>query len=225
MRKDFFANVSHELRTPLTVIKGYLETLLDSSTPNTATERALQQMSQQAKRMDALVNDLLLLNRLETDKAPPKAPVAINTLLAQIVQDAKVLSGEKHHTITLDQNEAVQVLGDSNELHSAISNLIFNAVKYTPPHKNIYVRSYKNDEGLHISIQDEGIGVEPQHIPRLTERFYRADNSRNSETGGTGLGLAIVKHVLVRHDASLDIRSQLGKGSTFTCHFPIKRLA
>jgi two-component system phosphate regulon sensor histidine kinase PhoR len=226
MRKDFFANVSHELRTPLTVIKGYLETLLDSDDLKPAMQRALEQMSQQSMRMDALINDLLLLNRLETDARTKAADnIPIDSLLKQIQHDAQALSSDKQHTIDLDSDVTLKLIGSASELQSAFSNLIFNAVKYTPAHKKITIRSWHDDKGAHVSVIDEGVGIEPQHIPRLTERFYRADSSHNSETGGTGLGLAIVKHVLMRHDAELEIRSDFGKGSTFTCHFPLTRIA
>jgi two-component system, OmpR family, phosphate regulon sensor histidine kinase PhoR len=226
MRKDFFANVSHELRTPLTVIKGYLETLLDSDDLKPAMQRALEQMSQQSMRMDALINDLLLLNRLETSAHTKSTDtICVDSILKQIRHDALALSNDKQHSIELISDVNLMLIGSTSELHSAFSNLIFNAVKYTPAHKKIIIRSYCDEQGAHVSIIDEGVGIEPQHIPRLTERFYRADSSHNSQTGGTGLGLAIVKHVLMRHDAELDIQSVYGKGSTFTCHFPRTRIA
>jgi two-component system phosphate regulon sensor histidine kinase PhoR len=226
MRKDFFANVSHELRTPLTVIKGYLETLLDSGDLKPSLQRALEQMSQQSMRMDALINDLLLLNRLETDaRTKSTENIPIDSLLKQIQHDALALSNDKQHTIELESDSNLKLIGSASELQSAFSNLIFNAVKYTPAHKKIVIRSWCDEQGAHVSVTDDGVGIEPQHIPRLTERFYRADSSHNSETGGTGLGLAIVKHVLMRHDAELEIQSHYGKGSTFTCHFPSARIA
>jgi two-component system phosphate regulon sensor histidine kinase PhoR len=226
MRKDFFANVSHELRTPLTVIKGYLETLLDNPELNTSTHRALEQMSQQAMRMDALINDLLLLNRLETAAHTKSTDrISINTLLKQVHHDAEALSADKQHVFIIESDANLQLIGSSTELQSAFSNLVFNAVKYTPANKKITIRSWRDEQGAHVSVIDEGIGIEAQHIPRLTERFYRADSSHNSQTGGTGLGLAIVKHVLMRHDAELEIRSEFGKGSSFTCHFPPSRIA
>lgn len=226
MRKDFFANVSHELRTPLTVIKGYLETLLDNPDLPSSTQRALEQMSQQSMRMDALINDLLLLNRLETGGRTKSVDVIpIDSLLKQVKHDAEALSADKQHTIVLESDVDLKLVGSVAELQSAFSNLVFNAVKYTPANKKITIRSWRDDQGAHMSVIDEGIGIEPQHIPRLTERFYRADSSHNSQTGGTGLGLAIVKHVLMRHDAELEIRSDFGKGSSFTCHFPLTRIA
>lgn len=226
MRKDFFANVSHELRTPLTVIKGYLETLLDSPGLTPSTQRALEQMSQQSMRMDALINDLLLLNRLETDaRTKETGSIAVDSVLKQIQHDAQALSGDKQHQFILESDANLQLIGSAKELQSAFSNLVFNAVKYTPANKRIIIRSWHDERGAHVAVIDEGVGIEPQHIPRLTERFYRADSSHNSETGGTGLGLAIVKHVLMRHDAELEIRSDFGKGSSFTCHFPPARIA
>lgn len=226
MRKDFFANVSHELRTPLTVIKGYLETLLDNPDLPSSTQRALEQMSQQSMRMDALINDLLLLNRLETGgRTKSVDAIPIDSLLNQVKHDAEALSADKQHPIILESDLSLKLIGSAAELQSAFSNLVFNAVKYTPANKKITIRSWRDDQGAHVSVIDEGIGIEPQHIPRLTERFYRADSSHNSQTGGTGLGLAIVKHVLMRHDAELEIRSDFGKGSSFTCHFPVSRIA
>ncbi|MDX1297954.1 MAG: phosphate regulon sensor histidine kinase PhoR [Pseudomonas sp.] len=222
MRKDFVANVSHELRTPLTVISGYLETLLDNvEEVNPRWLRALQQMQQQGGRMQNLLNDLLLLAKLEaTDYPSDNQPVAVDLLLLSIKNDALALSGERHHRISLEADPHLKLKGSETELRSAFSNLVFNAVKYTPDEGEIHVRWWSDEQGAHLSVQDTGLGIEGKHLPRLTERFYRVDSSRASNTGGTGLGLAIVKHVLLRHRARLDIASQLGKGSTFTCHFP-----
>ncbi|WP_298185876.1 phosphate regulon sensor histidine kinase PhoR [uncultured Pseudomonas sp.] len=222
MRKDFVANVSHELRTPLTVISGYLETLLDNvEEVNPRWLRALQQMQQQGGRMQNLLNDLLLLAKLEATGYPSdNQPVAIDLLLLSIKNDAQALSGERHHRISLEADPHLKLKGSEAELRSAFSNLVFNAVKYTPDEGEIHVRWWSDEQGAHLSVQDTGLGIEGKHLPRLTERFYRVDSSRASNTGGTGLGLAIVKHVLLRHRARLDIASQLGKGSTFTCHFP-----
>lgn len=222
MRKDFVANVSHELRTPLTVISGYLETLLDNvEDVNPRWLRALQQMQQQGGRMQNLLNDLLLLAKLEaTDYPSDNQPVAVDLLLLSIKNDAQALSGERHHRISLEANPHLKLKGSETELRSAFSNLVFNAVKYTPDEGSIQIRWWGDEQGAHLSVQDSGLGIEAKHLPRLTERFYRVDSSRASNTGGTGLGLAIVKHVLLRHRARLDIASTLGKGSTFTCHFP-----
>ena len=222
MRKDFIANVSHELRTPLTVIAGYLETLLDNvEDVNPRWLRALQQMQQQGGRMQNLLNDLLLLAKREaTDYPSDNQPVAVDLLLLSIKNDAQALSGERHHRISLEADPHLKLKGSEAELRSAFSNLVFNAVKYTPDEGEIRVRWWSDEQGAHLAVSDTGLGIESRHLPRLTERFYRVDSSRASNTGGTGLGLAIVKHVLLRHRASLDIASSLGKGSTFTCHFP-----
>ncbi|WP_339489009.1 phosphate regulon sensor histidine kinase PhoR [Pseudomonas sp. EL_65y_Pfl2_R95] len=222
MRKDFVANVSHELRTPLTVIAGYLETLLDNvEAVNPRWVRALQQMQEQGGRMQSLLNDLLLLAKLEaTDYPSDNHPVAVDVMLQSIQSDAQALSGERKHRITLEADPQLKLKGSEAELRSAFSNLVFNAVKYTPDQGEIHIRWWGDVSGAHLSVKDTGNGIEAKHIPRLTERFYRVDSSRASNTGGTGLGLAIVKHVLLRHRALLDISSVMGKGSNFTCNFP-----
>ena len=222
MRKDFIANVSHELRTPLTVICGYLETLLDNvDDVNPRWKRPLSQMQQQGERMQTLLNDLLLLAKLEaTDYPSDNQPVPIDSLLRTIKNDAQALSGQRNQTITLDVEADVALKGSETELRSAFSNLVFNAVKYTQDGGHIRIRWWSDGSGAHLSVQDSGVGIDSKHLPRLTERFYRVDSSRNANTGGTGLGLAIVKHVLLRHRARLEISSVLGHGSTFTCHFP-----
>ncbi|WP_394560534.1 phosphate regulon sensor histidine kinase PhoR [Aquipseudomonas alcaligenes] len=227
MRKDFVANVSHELRTPLTVIAGYLETLADNAEDvNPRWLRALQQMQQQAGRMQNLLNDLLLLAKLEaTDYPSDNQPVAVDLLLLSIKNDAQALSGARNHRIKLETDNQVRLKGSEAELRSAFSNLVFNAVKYSPEDSEIRIRWWADDQGGHFSVADSGLGIEAKHLPRLTERFYRVDSSRASNTGGTGLGLAIVKHVLLRHRARLDIASVVGKGSTFTCHFPTQQLS
>jgi two-component system, OmpR family, phosphate regulon sensor histidine kinase PhoR len=221
MRKDFVANVSHELRTPLTVICGYLETLLDNVEEiNPRWARALQQMQQQGARMQTLLNDLLLLAKLEaTDYPSGNQPVVVSTLLQTIKNDAQALSGQRNQRITLEIDSTLGLKGSEPELRSAFSNLVFNAVKYTPAEGAIHIRWWSDEQGAHLCVQDSGPGIEAKHLPRLTERFYRVDSSRASNTGGTGLGLAIVKHVLLRHRGTLDISSVLGKGSSFTCHF------
>lgn len=221
MRKDFVANVSHELRTPLTVIAGYLETLLDNvEDVNPRWVRALTQMQQQGVRMQTLLNDLLLLAKLEaTDYPSDNQPVSIDALLQSIKGDAQALSGQRNQRITLEAEPGVRLKGSEAELRSAFSNLVFNAVKYTQDEGQIRIRWWADAQGAHLSVQDSGIGIDPKHLPRLTERFYRVDSSRNSTTGGTGLGLAIVKHVLLRHRGRLEISSVPGHGSTFTCHF------
>ncbi|WP_263147136.1 phosphate regulon sensor histidine kinase PhoR [Pseudomonas sp. RIT-PI-AD] len=227
MRKDFVANVSHELRTPLTVIAGYLETLLDNvEDVNPRWRRPLQQMQQQAGRMQNLLNDLLLLAKLEaTDYPSDNQPVAMEPLLRSIEADALALSAARGHRIGLDVDARVSLKGSEAELRSAFSNLVFNAVKYTPDQGDIRIRWWGDEQGAHLAVQDSGIGIEARHLPRLTERFYRVDSSRASATGGTGLGLAIVKHVLLRHRGRLEISSVLNHGSTFTCHFPPAQVA
>ncbi|MCP6690237.1 MULTISPECIES: phosphate regulon sensor histidine kinase PhoR [Pseudomonas] len=227
MRKDFVANVSHELRTPLTVIAGYLETLLDNvEEVNPRWVRALQQMQQQGGRMQTLLNDLLLLAKLEaTDYPSDNQPVAVDTLLQSIKGDAQALSGQRNQRISLEAEPGIRLKGSEAELRSAFSNLVFNAVKYTQDEGQIRIRWWADEQGAHLSVQDSGIGIDPKHLPRLTERFYRVDSSRASNTGGTGLGLAIVKHVLLRHRARLEISSVPGHGSTFTCHFAPAQMA
>ena len=220
MRKDFVSNVSHELRTPLTVIIGYLETLLEHTEQlSPRWLRAMQQMHGQADRMQLLLNDLLLLARLEASEFPAETtPVAIDLLLQQILHDARSLSAGQHQ-ITLEVSPGSQLKGSEAELHSAFSNLVFNAVKYTPAEGSIGIRWWSDSLGAHLTVEDSGIGIEARHLPRLAERFYRVDASRSSSTGGTGLGLAIVKHVLMRHHGRLDVRSSPGFGSSFSCHF------
>lgn len=227
MRKDFVANVSHELRTPLTVIFGYLETLLDNSeSVNPRWVRALQQMHQQGSRMQTLLNDLLLLAKLEaTDYPSDSQPVAVGPLLKTITGDAQALSASSNHSIHLSVDSDMGLKGSESELRSAFSNLIFNAVKYTPAGGEIRIRWWVDTRGAHLSVQDSGIGIETKHLSRLTERFYRVDTSRASNTGGTGLGLAIVKHVLLRHRGKLEINSVIGKGSVFVCHFSSIQMA
>lgn len=226
MRKDFVANVSHELRTPLTVLVGYLETMVDSADGNTTRwTRPLDQMQQQARRMQSLLNDLLMLSRLETsDARAEEKPVRIDQMLPDIRKDALALSGEQHHEITLECTTQTQLRGLETELRSAISNLVYNAVKYTQAGSQIHISWSQDDSGARLSVTDNGPGIAEEHLNRLTERFYRIDSSRNSTTGGTGLGLAIVKHVMKRHQGELRIRSAPGKGSTFTCVFPVERL-
>jgi two-component system phosphate regulon sensor histidine kinase PhoR len=221
MRKDFVANVSHELRTPLTVIAGYLETLLDNDeSANPRWRRAMQQMQEQAGRMQNLLNDLLLLARLEaTDYPSDNLPVMVEPLLQSIRADALALSGERGHRVQLDMEVGVCLKGSEAELRSAFSNLVFNAVKYTPAGGDVRIRWWSDSSGAHLAVADSGVGIEAKHLPRLTERFYRVDSSRALSTGGTGLGLAIVKHVLLRHRGKLEISSVPGKGSLFICHF------
>lgn len=221
MRKDFVANVSHELRTPLTVIRGYIETLADSPNAPAPWRKAFAQMEQQAHRMTLLINDLITLSKLETDqKEMPKSPVSVANLVAGIVADAKTMSADRQHIFAVNGDDALALIGSERELRSAVSNLVINAINYSEPGASIGITYSSTTNGAIISVKDSGLGIEPKHIPRLTERFYRVDAGRSVASGGTGLGLAIVKHVLLRHNAELRIQSQLGRGSQFSCHFP-----
>jgi len=224
MRRDFVANVSHELRTPLTVVKGFLETLLDAQPALDATRRHhLQLMYEQANRMSRLIDDLLLLSRLESQEtAVPDEEVDVSQLVRELGDEARALSSGRH-TISIEA-AALGVRGSREELRSAFSNLVTNAIRYTPSGGRIWLRWRGEVDGAVFEVEDTGIGVAPEHIPRLTERFYRVDKSRSRETGGTGLGLAIVKHVLHRHDGRLDVTSQLGRGSAFIARLPRTRL-
>ncbi|PSJ16855.1 phosphate regulon sensor histidine kinase PhoR [Nitrosomonas supralitoralis] len=225
MRRDFIANVSHELRTPLTVIGGFLETLSADDNVNAGfNKRALVLMTEQTTRMQRLIEDLLILSRLENQQnIVADKTVNVVRLAQDLLQDAESLSAGRHQ-IKLTIASQDQLLGSEEELRSAFGNLISNAIRYTPDGGEIKISWEKyNDRGLFF-VQDSGIGIESEHIPRLTERFYRIDNSRSRETGGTGLGLAIVKHVLNRHEARLEIISTVGKGSRFNIWFPAKRL-
>lgn len=230
MRKDFVANVSHELRTPLTVIVGYLETLLEQvETEKDLIDprwvKPLKRMEQQTERMRHLLEDLLLLTKLETTNHPSaNQPVVVSNLLESIKTDARSLSADRGHQFSLEADSDLLVKGSESELRSAFSNLVFNAVKYTPAQGKINIRWWHDDEGAHLCVQDNGIGIDSKHLPRLTERFYRADSSRASTTGGTGLGLAIVKHVLLRHKGWLEIQSAPGQGSSFICHLPLEQI-
>ncbi len=225
VRSDFVANVSHELRTPLTVINGFLETANEAAPEcPPGWQRPLQLMRQQAQRMQNIVQDLLLLSRLEMEQPSLMGSVVVTGLLEGVVQEARVLSGARSHTIQLDADPDLGLRGNEDELRSAFSNLVFNAVQYTPEHGAIRVRWFRDAAGAHLVVSDTGVGIANHHIPRLTERFYRVDTGRSRQSGGTGLGLAIVKHVLNRHDAQLHIESEQGKGSTFRCDFPLTKL-
>lgn len=226
MRKDFVANLSHELRTPLTVIKGYLETLGDSEQMPKNWQHPFLQMSQQTTRMNVLIQDLITLSKLETqEREPAREQVNLGDLLAGVVEDAKALSAERGHSFVLQGDLKTKMLGNAEELRSAFANLVVNAVNYSPQGGKIIVNVARSGHGVEVSVKDNGVGIDPKHIPRLTERFYRVDPSRSVLTGGTGLGLAIVKHILLRHNAQLRINSMLGKGSTFYCDFPTEALA
>lgn len=222
VRKDFVANVSHELRTPLTVINGYLETFADSvggSDPRWA--RALDQMLIQSRRMQTLINDLLLLSRLEALPQPDKQEAfALRSMLEMIREEALASVGGKRE-ITIECDDTLALIGEREELRSAFANIVFNAARYTDAYGKIAIRWYAERDNAFLQVEDNGVGIESEHIPRLTERFYRVDKSRSMDTGGTGLGLAIVKHVLLRHQAYLRVTSKPGEGSCFSCVFPL----
>lgn len=227
VRQDFVANVSHELRTPLTVITGFIETMQDSIENQALKEweHPLNLMAQQASRMQNIVNDLLLLSRLETEVPQNlRKIVDVPKILSHLTQDAEALSGDQQHHIEVFVDQTLRIYGQPDEIMSAFSNIIFNAVRYTPASGRITIRWYCDDFNGYFSVEDTGEGIAEQHIPRLTERFYRVDVGRSRDHGGTGLGLAIVKHVLQRHHAKLHIQSQLSKGSTFTCTFPFSAI-
>jgi two-component system, OmpR family, phosphate regulon sensor histidine kinase PhoR len=225
MRRDFIANVSHELKTPLTVVSGFLETLQDLELEPRQRARYLQLMRDQARSMERLVNDLLTLSALESEQNPPAdAAFPMAPLLLELAAEARALS-DGQHTIALDIGSEATTTGSRDELASAFGNLISNAIRYTPAGGTITLawKAQDNGDGA-FSVTDTGIGIAPEHVPRLTERFYRVDRSRSRATGGTGLGLAIVKHVLLRHQAVLAVASEPGKGSTFTVRIPARRI-
>jgi two-component system, OmpR family, phosphate regulon sensor histidine kinase PhoR len=225
MRRDFVANVSHELRTPLTVVGGFLETLSEEGHSDPETRKwALTLMTDQTRRMQSLVEDLLTLSRLEdTENMAREGNVDVPEMLRKLYDEAQSLSAGRHH-ISLNLDTDTRLLGNTDELRSAFGNLISNAIRYTPAGGDISLNWAMRDGQGVFSVQDSGMGIEPQHIPRLTERFYRVDHGRSRETGGTGLGLAIVKHVLTCHQARLEIASEPGKGSLFSAWFPSARL-
>lgn len=226
MRRDFIANVSHELRTPLTVVGGFLETLND--TKGMVTESAkgyFDMMIEQTSRMRRIIEDLLTLSRIESNSEAPQDTVINMALLLNMIQnDANGLSNGKHK-IHLEADKNLNISGSQEELLSAFSNLVSNAIRYTPEGGDIYINWQLRNEQAVFSVRDTGIGIEQKHIDRLTERFYRVDRGRSRDTGGTGLGLAIVKHILTRHQAKLEISSEFGAGSTFSIVFPKSRIA
>jgi two-component system, OmpR family, phosphate regulon sensor histidine kinase PhoR len=225
MRRDFVANVSHELKTPLTVLSGFLETVQELELNEEDRKKYLDLMSVQTGRMKTLVEDLLTLAKLEGNPEPPVTQVVpMAVMLSRLQSDAQGLS-QGRHQIVVENNSQKNVLGDDLELYSAFGNLVSNAVRYTPDGGNITIRwSDSGDEAI-FSVIDTGTGIAQEHIPRLTERFYRVDRSRSRDTGGTGLGMAIVKHVISRHHGELKIESTLGVGSEFSLSFPQQRIA
>ncbi|MGA1693520.1 MAG: phosphate regulon sensor histidine kinase PhoR [Burkholderiaceae bacterium] len=225
-RRDFVVNVSHELKTPLTVISGFVETLQELPLDKNQRTDILETIRTQAQRMQRLIEDLLVLSRIESDKTPPgEDHLDMRKALEQLAQDADHLSRGKHQIALAQPLSPDLLIGDEQELASAFGNLVSNAIRYTPAHGTITLSWRRNEEGQGVfEVRDTGPGIEPEHIGRLTERFYRVDKGRSRSTGGTGLGLAIVKHIASRHNAHLRIESALGQGSRFALVFPTQRL-
>jgi two-component system phosphate regulon sensor histidine kinase PhoR len=224
MRKDFVANASHELRTPLTVIAGYLDTLADDPSIDPAWAGPIRDMRSQAQRMNAIIADLLELSRLEaSDGEAAQEPIEVPRMLERLCRDALAQSGRPRQVL-LELESDCGLQGAHHEIESAFTNLLVNGLKYTPGDGTVRMRWWLDAEGAHFAVIDSGIGIPAEHIPRLTERFYRVDAGRSRGAGGSGLGLAIVKHALQRHGGWLDVRSEEGRGSTFTCHFPPERV-
>jgi two-component system phosphate regulon sensor histidine kinase PhoR len=224
MRKDFVANASHELRSPLTVISGYVDALAEDSGMAAEWREPVADMRRQALRMREIIEDLLELSRLEASADEASAvPVDVPELLERLVREARSRPGAAPR-FDLDIDYACALRGDETELHSIASNLLSNAVKYTPADGTITVRWGREDGGARLVVQDTGIGIAAEHLPRLTERFYRVDRARARAKGGSGLGLSIVKHALQRHGGRLEVASEEGRGSTFTAHFPARRV-
>jgi two-component system, OmpR family, phosphate regulon sensor histidine kinase PhoR len=221
MRRDFVANVSHELRTPLTVVHGYLDMLDPTEHPDWAP--MLAEMQRQSQRMTQLVEDLLTLSRLEAQDRLADESVAMGPMLNTLRREAEALSQGRHAVVVEDAAD-IDLWGSTKELHSAFSNLVSNAVRYTPVGGTITIRFAHEGSGAVLSVRDTGYGIPAAHLPRITERFYRVSTSRSRESGGTGLGLSIVKHVLNLHQARLGIRSEVGRGSEFACHFGAERV-
>ena len=224
MRRDFVANASHELRSPLTVVRGYLDTLADDPVLDEGWREPVREMQRQSERMHGIVSDLLELSRLEAGSSEAeREPIDVAGLLA-LMRKEVLARPDRPAQFDLNLESDALLLGAEPELHSIFQNLIMNAVKYTPSAGRVSVRFWTDGLGGHVAVTDTGIGIPAAHIPRLTERFYRVDAGRSRKLGGSGLGLAIVKHALQRHGAQLEISSEEGKGSTFTCHFPPARV-
>ncbi len=224
MRRDFVANVSHELRTPLTVLAGFLETLQEFDVDRDERNRYIDMMTEQSKRMQSIVQDLLTLSSIESAPPPENEPVDMVNLLDKLRRDAEGLSAGRH-SIIVESDGRGDLRGSEPELVSAFGNLVANAVRYTPTGGTIRISWKASPQGGEFAVQDSGIGIDAKHIPRLTERFYRVDRGRSRDAGGTGLGLAIVKHSLNRHQAQLDIKSTPGIGSRFAAKFPSSRVS
>ncbi|QFT08896.1 phosphate regulon sensor histidine kinase PhoR [Vibrio sp. THAF190c] len=222
MRRNFFANVSHELRTPMTVLQGYLEmTEEPDMVVGPMWSKAHGVMTEQLNRMNSLVNQLLTLSKIEAAPMHELDEVVnVPAMLEVLEKEATSLSGDKEHKLEFDIDKSLRVLADEDQLRSAISNLVYNAVKYTPAGATVKVRWYQTSQGACLDVSDTGDGIEPQHLHRLTERFYRVDKARSRDTGGSGLGLAIVKHALSHHDSHLEIQSEVGVGSRFSFTLP-----
>jgi two-component system, OmpR family, phosphate regulon sensor histidine kinase PhoR len=224
MRKDFVANASHELRSPLTVISGYLDALADEPGLDPTWQDPVQEMRRQSDRMRSIVQDLLELSRLEAHGGDAETTeVDVGGMLALIRKDA-LARPQRPDVIELNLDSDALLQGSETELHSIFANLVSNAVKYTPADGRVDIRWWTDAKGGHLEVRDTGIGIPAEHLPRLTERFYRVDAGRSRKLGGSGLGLAIVKHALQRHGGRMDVASVEGKGSTFTCHFPASRV-
>ena len=228
MRRDFVANVSHELRTPLTVLSGFLETIKELQLDPQRSRDYLNLMAEQSKRMERIVDDLLTLSTLESAPNPSlDERVPVVPLLERLRIDGVALSGGKHRIVVdaeFDTKAGFDLLGADSEIASAFGNLVTNAIRYTPDGGEVRITWHASADEAEFAVIDSGIGIAPEHIPRLTERFYRVDRGRSRATGGTGLGLAIVKHVLSRHQATLDITSEAGRGSRFVARFPARRI-
>lgn len=225
IHSDFVANVSHELKTPLTVLRGYLEIMEGNDQLPKIFEKPLNQMNLQSVRMQLIVSDLLYLAKLEDSENQQKnVSIDVTHVINTIIETVQPLIEEKHHKLELDVDYSMHIIGAQTEIHSAFSNLITNAIHYTPNNGLIRIRWKKVDKNAVFSVHDNGFGIAEHHIERLTQRFYRVDTDRSREGGGTGLGLAIVKHVLQRHDAELEITSEEDVGSNFLCQFPIDRI-
>jgi len=222
-RRDFVANVSHELRTPLTVLAGFLETLQEIDVDRDERMRYLGMMAEQSRRMQSIVKDLLTLSSIESAPPPANDVVDMASLIDKLRRDAEALSAGRHQ-IVVEADSKGDLRGSEPELVSAFGNLVSNAVRYTPPGGTIRIIWHANSQGGEFAVEDTGIGIDPKHLPRLTERFYRVDRGRSRDVGGTGLGLAIVKHSLSRHQAQLEIKSAPGVGSRFSARFAARRV-
>jgi two-component system phosphate regulon sensor histidine kinase PhoR len=224
MRKDFVANASHELRTPLTVISGYLDTLAEDVDLDAGWAGPIKDMRSQAQRMNAIIADLLELSQLEAAEGEAvHEPIDVPKMLERLHRDALIRALRPQHVL-LDLECGAGLYGAAHEIESAFTNLLVNGMKYTMADGTVRMRWWMDEDGAHFSVIDSGIGIPAEHIPRLTERFYRVDAGRSRDHGGSGLGLAIVKHALQRHGGWLEVTSVEGKGSTFTCHFPPQRI-